>query len=259
MKKTLIIFIVLILVGVSLWFVWNKSQPESTGLSNVLRDVPVVTQDSVNGEKSTSTKKEVKEENPLRVKALSILSRPPIIKVSLREAAKNQALEKIKQAGELLKNDYDQQGVWLELGAYRKLIGDYDGAIEAWDFLGVIRPQSYISFANLGDLYAFYLKDFGKGERNFLKSIDLEPANINAYMQLATIYEAAKESDKIEPILLRGINNSPSAPILKILLARYYADRERVDEALKYYDEAIKLDPKNNSLLEEAIILRAKQ
>ena len=58
---------------------------------------------------------------------------------------------------------------WLVLGVYRKMIGDYESAKEVWEYASAIRPQNSVSFNNLGELYAYYLKDNAKAEKIILK------------------------------------------------------------------------------------------
>lgn len=258
MKKMLTILTVLILVGVGLWFVWNKYQFKKNASVNPPFDISEENLANL-PDMSNEADANNKEEDVLKIQALEIVSRPIVIKVALSDSIKNQAIEKIKNAGETIKNDYVSAGAWLDLGAYRKLIGDYSGAIEAWNFLTVIYPKDPVAFNNLGDIYAFYLKDFARGEQNFLKAIANDSTKVGAYMQLVTIYQETRQLDKMEPLLLSGIKNNSADPTLKILLARFYVDQKRVKEALELYESAVKLDPNNKSLAEELNILRVNQ
>ena len=260
MKKGIIIFIILALAGIGLWLergsvrFWDGLKPASqTELSEgQLNSEPKATSSPV-------VSIQAKEKAALQARASIIVSKPISVRAQLADLVKNQAIDKIKQVSELIKADYDLDSQWLELAAYRKLIGDYDGAIEAWDFLSLIRPQNYISYNNLGDLYAFTLKDYDRGEQNFLKSISNNPENVNAYMQLVTIYEATIQPNKIEPLLLSGIKSNSANPTLNILLARYYAGQKRFNEALAYYEAAARLDPNNQPLEDEMIKFIADQ
>lgn len=194
------------------------------------------------------------EADNLKALAAKLIERPIIVEARLSDGIQKQAIDKLHYSMSVIQQNYDYPNAWLELGAYRKLIGDYEGAIEAWDFVGLIRPQDHISFSNLGDLYAFYLKDYKKGEENFLKAIANNSGNINSYLQLATLYEYAYEekSAEAENILLLGIKSNPGDIILKTALAQYYRDNNKISEALKYFEEALALDP-SNSLLQEEI------
>ena len=259
MKRGIIIFIILVLAGAGLRFGWNKIQPSAEKNSaqvELSKEKLTVQKNSIS---SPSLSISDKEKLALKAKALAIISRPILVRIQLADSVKNQAIEKIKQINESIRANYDLDSQWLELAAYRKLIGDYDGAIEAWNFLSLIRPKNFVSYNNLGDLYAFNLKDYEKGEQNFLQSISNNPQNINAYMQLITIYEATNQLNKIEPILLLGIKSNSANPILNILLARHYVAQKRFKEALNNYQAALKLDSNNQSLRGEMDKFKAEQ
>ena len=76
---------------------------------------------------------------------------------------------KIQDLSSQLKKDSDNLENWLVLGVYRKMIGDYESAKEVWEYASAIRPQNSVSFNNLGELYAYYLKDNAKAEKIILK------------------------------------------------------------------------------------------
>ena len=85
------------------------------------------------------------------------------------ENAKKIASAKIQDLSSQLKKDSDNLENWLVLGVYRKIIGDYEGAKEVWEYAGAVRPQNSVSFNNLGELYAYYLKNNKKPKKITLK------------------------------------------------------------------------------------------
>lgn len=113
----------------------------------------------------------------------------------------------IQKISKILKGNYDYPQGWLQLGILRKQIGDYDGAIEAWNFAGVIRPNIATSFLNLADLYAYYLKDRPKAEKSFHEAIKAEPQNGFAYYQTANFYrDMLQDEGGARKILEQGIS-----------------------------------------------------
>lgn len=131
--------------------------------------------------------------------------------------------DKIKSISDQLKKDSDNLENWLILGIYRKMINDYEGARLAWEYAGAIRPQSGIPFNNLGDLYAYYLKDALKAEKYFLQAIRSEPNNIYFYFKITDFYRDFKnvfnDNTKARAILEQGIANNPntSSDLKKLL------------------------------------------
>ena len=111
----------------------------------------------------------------------------------------------------------------LALGLEKKRINDYEGARDAWERAGVVSPTNSISFNNLGDLYAYYLKDNKKAEENFLIAIKNGPNQIYIYRSLYEFYRYVMKDDaKARAILEKGIATNPAtSQDLKYLLDNF--------------------------------------
>ncbi len=193
-------------------------------------------------------------EDPLQVKALAIVRSPLVIKKTLPESTLRLAKEKIAEAVSLIETSYDYDAPWLELGGYRRLLGDYDGAAAAWKFLIEIRPQAFVPYHNLGDLYAFILKDHVRGENYFLKSLEVGPGNIQGYLALAQLYKDSttlKKQVLADDILLEGVKANPKDFTLFYALGEYYRDNADKASALKYFEDAQKISPENAMVADE--------
>ncbi len=132
-------------------------------------------------------------------------------------------------------------GDWIELGAARQVLGDYEGAAQAWSYAAALSPSTGVAYANLGYLYAHYLTDYAKAEANYLKGIANDPRAVNTYRNIFElyVYSYKQGTSAAEDILKKGIAKLPDALDLKILLARYYRDGGRTAEARTAYDAAI--------------------
>lgn len=138
------------------------------------------------------------------------LDRPINITANLPDQTKKLAREKIAYLVGELKANPDFFAAWLDLGLYRKLIGDFEGARETWEYAGVIRPLNFISFGNLGGLYAYDLKDPAKSEANFLKALENGPEEVQLYEKLYEVYRfMIKNEDRARAILEKGIAANP--------------------------------------------------
>lgn len=231
MKNLFLILLLAIVIGVAGWY-FNSARedllPVNLGLPE---NLPI----NSGIEESIAEKVVVKQENlpasdgeeVLKTRAAEIISRPITISAPLLETDRKQAKEKIKEMIDLIKIDYDNIYAWYDLGAYRRVIGDFEGAAEAWTFGALIRPKDFVSYHNLGDLYGFYMKDYPKSEKNYLKSIQNNPQNIQAYLDLATIYESVykEKTDQVENILLQGLQANPGNANLQAALDNYRSSR----------------------------------
>lgn len=127
---------------------------------------------------------------------------------------------KIKELSDELRVASDNLSNLIELGTYRKIAGDYEGARDVWEYATKIRPNGSVAFQNLGDLYAYYIKDAVKAEQNFLKAINNGPTEIFLYFKTADFYRyVVKDIDKTRHIVQEGIDANPDSEELKDLLA----------------------------------------
>ena len=163
----------------------------------------------------------------------------------------------------ILEADPDDWQSLLRLGAIKKSIGDYQGAEQAWLRVGELRPGNSVSFNNLGDLYANFLKDYPKAEENYkiaLENSRAEAINTTYRRSLFEFYlYYNQELDKAEALLLEGLTDQPENLDLLILLAAFYRDQGQKDKAIEYYQKALKVNPADQSIKKELDKLQATQ
>lgn len=162
------------------------------------------------------------------------------VSCSLDATVCQQIQTKVAAAVEALSQKTNDFGAWINLGTLRKMVGDYKGAAEAWEYVSKIYPTQPTSFSNLGDLYMSYLHDNAKAETNYLTAIKNYPAGADAYRALAELYQSGfRGGSAAEDILKKGIKAAPQAIDLQVLLARYYTAAGRTADAAATYDAAI--------------------
>jgi tetratricopeptide (TPR) repeat protein len=210
-KKNFIIFAVIIIAviiaGFGGWYIYRdlkKPSPEN--------NQPTI-------DNKTISPDEIKKQMP-------DLDREIIIKGNINEETKDTAIEKIKEITAQLKEDYDRREEWLNLGIWRKTLGDYEGAEQAWKFVTLIRPNDPIAFHNLGDLYSQYLVDFQKAEKFYLLAIEKNPEADFFYLKLFEFYRYfLKRPDLAENILVEGIKKVSDSSTLKTALEAYRKEK----------------------------------
>ena len=150
---------------------------------------------------------------------------------------------------------------WLRVGVIKKFFGDYLGARDAWEYASLIRPQNSTSFANLGGLYALYLKDYYKAELSYKKAIENSPGDIYLYTSLADLYSSSEpagesRSNKIIKTIESGLSSNPDNQTLLSYLARFYKEQGNFSKALEYYQKVLALDPHNKAVAAEIDALK---
>lgn len=147
------------------------------------------------------------------------LNRPVVYPADMSPEIKKDNESKISVIISALRADPSSFNNWIDLGLYRKLLEDYEGARQAWEYASVLRPQSPASFSNLGILYGYYLKDAPKAEKSFLKAIENDPKDINLYFQTYDFYkDVMKDLTKARAIIETGLKNNPTDKDLESIL-----------------------------------------
>src|SRR3989339_319742 len=224
-KKTLfIIFVLLVCGGLGFYFYKklspktqngvtvgqsNSSSSQTAGNSVNIGGVTVLGEGDMKGVKIEPVA--ITNNKPAVNVPLPDLNKEIKITADMGEDAKRIATAKIQDLSSQLKKDSYNLENWLVLGVYRKTIGDYGGAKEAWEYASAIRPQNSTSFNNLGELYAYQLKDNVKAEKNYKKAIENDPSAIYIYRNFFDFYRYfAKDTAKARTILEQGIAANPS-------------------------------------------------
>ncbi len=173
-----------------------------------------------------------------------------IVSQDLSEEEKADYLNKFQAAKTSLEQNPDNFTLWLGLGMLKKDVGDYEGAEKVWIHVGEIRPKNSISFGNLADLYANFLKDYNKAISAYQTAIANsagEAGNARFYRNFFEFY-LYYLNDKVaaESILLEGIERNPASSELPILLAGFYRDEGNKQKAIEYFQKALELDPQDD-------------
>ncbi len=144
-------------------------------------------------------------------------------KANVSQADISSATLKIKQLQGLLKDNPASFAVWLDLAMYQKMAGDYDGAIISWKYASRVRETDYVALANIGNLYAYYLKDNAQAEIYYKQAISRDPTQSYLYAQLFEVYrDIFKDLDKARAILKQGLSKIPND--LNLLDLQYSLD-----------------------------------
>lgn len=190
------------------------------------------------------------------------LSRKVVNYGKINEPSFENAAKNIADLTKGLQAEPKSEPKWLDLAAFRKMVGDYEGAVEILNYIAVLWPNHYVPFNNLADLYQFYLKNYPLAEKNWLKVIEIRPDYIDAYTNLYALYNDSYQGQKEKalPILLKGLQNNPESITLMVYIARHYRSAGEKTQADFYYNQAIKeAEEQNNSEAAESLRAEASE
>ncbi len=135
--------------------------------------------------------------------------------LNLSTEAKASIAGKINEIQETLRKNPTDLSSWLDLGIYQKMAGDYQGSLLSWGYVGAVASKDYVSFANIANLYAYYLHDNGLAEINFRKAITNGPTHSYLYIQTAEMYrDVFQDMSKARAVIEEGLKAIPNDPAL---------------------------------------------
>ena len=156
----------------------------------------------------------------------------------------------------VLKEQPDSFSAWSDLAIQYKIIGDYEGAAEIWEYLNKVAEGNTISRVNLGNLYHYQLKNYEKSETNFKDALRINKELSEAYTGLFELYRYSfrTNTSEAENILKEGIAALPQNIDFVMTLAGYYKEKGRSDDAKETYKKArILAETAGNETLVSAI------
>lgn len=158
------------------------------------------------------------------------------------------------RSGALSNNRADQVKGWLGLASLRKIVKDYKGTEQALLKACELDPKSIVCFANLANLYHYFLEDYPRAERAYLKALENNANDINSYIEAGNLYQwKAGNLSRAEDMLLLGLKYNKDQPDLLLALATFYKEAGDTEKAIEYFKKAIKILPERTELLQQEI------
>jgi tetratricopeptide (TPR) repeat protein len=129
--------------------------------------------------------------------------------------ARNDAETRIAATQQKLKADKMNWQLWVDLGIYQKQAGDYEGALLSWKYAAYIAPGDYVALADIGNLYAYFIKDNAQAESYYKQAIAKGSTQAYLYVQLGEVYrDIFKDAAKAKAIAEEGLSKIPNDPSL---------------------------------------------
>lgn len=182
-----------------------------------------------------------------------ILADPRILVENLSEQDLTNLLENFRRAKEqIVKTDFDSPQALHEIATIKKQLGDFEGAVLAWEYLGEIRPKSSLSFFHLGLLYHYELPDKTKAETKYLTALANDPKDIEIIRNLFEFYfRVLGDKAKAEALLSKSLEENPKSAELYVIGGNFYAHLGQKEKALDFYNKHLELNPNNGAVEKE--------
>ncbi|MBI5071365.1 tetratricopeptide repeat protein [Candidatus Falkowbacteria bacterium] len=173
--------------------------------------------------------------------------------VSLFSGEKEELPADIQAAYDTLKNDPSDTSAYIKIAAWKKDNGKLEDAIKLYESALEVKPDDTLLLMNIAELYTRN-EQYAEAAGAYVKVMESDPKWLAAYRSLADLYRYQMPERKIEipSILKRGLEaNSENELYFVGPLAIYYKDFGPEEEAIRWYERLIELDPENTTAKNE--------
>jgi tetratricopeptide (TPR) repeat protein len=170
-----------------------------------------------------------------------------LAEVAFQQKQPQQAAKYLQQAVEAGPNDAHAQASWGRYLAVNKRYPEAETALQRAIALdaAMVRPRM-----DLADLYATALKQPAKAVALYQEVLRIDAGHAGAHYALGVALARQGEADKARTSLERSAELAPDNPLPALALAQLAAGRKSLDDALRWVNQALKLQPTLAAALE---------
>ena len=166
--------------------------------------------------------------------------------VTLKDAGQDRrAVEKLRKAVKL--NEHFSLAHSL-LGDIYQEMEDYQRSAAAYEKATQTNPLSFKDYYNLGWTYQT-MEKFAPASKAYSKACDLKPDHLGAHLNATLCYYEIRDYDNAVIYGRRTEQINPNIHRIHKLLGDIYTLRERYDQAVVAYEQALKMDNKNTEIV----------
>ena len=163
------------------------------------------------------------------------LEKELVISADLPEDVRALVVQSVEKLKIELRTDSTNVAAWLDLAIRYKTAGNFDDAVEIWEYLAAEYPTDYVAFHNLGEHYFHEVENYPKAESYYRQAITAAPEFSINYLDLHDLYRYVYKQETTAAVdilkeALTKIDGSQSIDVLSAL-ARYYETKGDIENA----------------------------
>lgn len=162
-----------------------------------------------------------------------------------------ESVEKLKTVSQFLKIDIDLPVTTnLRLAHLMTIEGKYEKALDIYNHVLKKEPNNLKALINKG-VVLYGLRDYEEAEEQYKKVLSVEPNNIETIVNLGLLQNKMGKQQEAEDCYKKAAGLEPDEKNFQDLLYRGIALNKlgKVEEAILYFDRALKINPCHDRLL----------
>lgn len=140
---------------------------------------------------------------------------------------------------------------WIAIGNLKSLLGDYTGAVAAYQKSIELQGNNVLGYRNIAEVYNTHLKDYEKAASYYRLALNNNFLDSDLYIALAQVYDhQLNQDDKAEQVYLEGLQKTQGHPDIFIRLVKFYKDNGNTGKYKEYARKLIEANPGNSAYKE---------
>lgn len=155
----------------------------------------------------------------------------------------NRLYQKLIQAGH---ETINQVNLMQRLGQLTGLLGHFEKSMDYFE-KSLDSDESIDSYFQYA-LSAYQIQDYPTAIKNFQQVLDLDKSYSSVYPLLARSFEKNKEADKARATVQEGLVQDQTNEDLYLLAAQYAREDQELEEADRFYQAGLEINPLNSKI-----------
>jgi len=149
--------------------------------------------------------------------------------------------ESIKLHQEILDLDPYSYLAWYNLGHAQSYLGNYNEAVEAYEYAYIINPQFEFAYRDCAEL-CFEIKKYLKALNCYLELLEQVKTDSDIYFCIGQCYQQLKEYDAARSYYTQTLQSDPLNDEVLYFIGECYAEEGEWKSALRYYKKAMRIE-----------------
>lgn len=162
------------------------------------------------------------------------------------QTKKDRVQLKMTEARKAYTEKKEDNYTWDIIGNLYEFVRDYDRALVVYKKSLEMQPKDVIAILNIGTIYEEQKKDYKEAEKYYSQAVVIFPQMVDVYERLANLYwHKMNKLDQTETIYIQGIEATSGKSDLMVSLINFYGQTGQTEKQKAIAKKLLELYPDN--------------